>query len=283
MFYAGAGLAQHVLDAYQRSRRSRLPASASCSCRASARPKPRPRARLTGNRARRQYRPAAARRRIETRAARRQARSAAQRPQHHARLLARAGADRRRVRRGRLLQDRRRVEVRRSGRSGAGLAFDGRLAEDFKLATGTWVSVGPLRAAFIAHFAPLVRDVVLAGADRDEVTALVFPDLDACRKLAPDFAADIPPRALLPISASGRFRAAARCILAAAAARRAASSARPARRAAVDRYRRNHRQRIDQPARGACQSRALVEELYAERAAAATLLVADARQTRAVN
>ena len=63
-----------------------------------------------------------------------------------------------------------------------GLLFDGRLAEDFKLATGTWVSVGPLRAAFIAHFAPLARDVVLAGPDRDEVTALVFPDLDACRK-----------------------------------------------------------------------------------------------------
>ena len=56
-----------------------------------------------------------------------------------------------------------------------GLLFDGRLAEDFKLATGTWVSVGPLRAAFIAHFAPLARDVVLAGENRDEVTALVFP------------------------------------------------------------------------------------------------------------
>jgi feruloyl-CoA synthase len=74
-----------------------------------------------------------------------------------------------------------------------GLLFDGRLAEDFKLATGTWVSVGPLRAAFIAHCAPLVRDVVLAGADRDEITALVFPDLDACRKLAPDLADTAPP------------------------------------------------------------------------------------------
>ncbi|MFY9694589.1 MAG: feruloyl-CoA synthase [Xanthobacteraceae bacterium] len=72
-----------------------------------------------------------------------------------------------------------------------GLLFDGRLAEDFKLATGTWVSVGPLRAAFIAHFAPLARDVVFAGPDRDEVTALVFPDLDGCRKAAPA-AADIP-------------------------------------------------------------------------------------------
>ncbi len=78
-----------------------------------------------------------------------------------------------------------------------GLLFDGRLAEDFKLATGTWVSVGPLRAAFIAHFAPLVRDVVLAGADRDDATALVFPDLDACRKLAPGLGQDTPPAMLL--------------------------------------------------------------------------------------
>ncbi|MGD0317412.1 MAG: feruloyl-CoA synthase [Xanthobacteraceae bacterium] len=78
-----------------------------------------------------------------------------------------------------------------------GLIFDGRLAEDFKLATGTWVSVGPLRTAFIGHCAPLVRDVVLAGADRDEVAALVFPDLDACRKLAPDLAADVPAADLL--------------------------------------------------------------------------------------
>jgi feruloyl-CoA synthase len=69
-----------------------------------------------------------------------------------------------------------------------GLLFDGRLSEDFKLATGTWVSVGPLRATFIAHFAPLIRDVVFAGADRDDVTALVFPDLDACKKLAPGLA-----------------------------------------------------------------------------------------------
>ncbi len=73
-----------------------------------------------------------------------------------------------------------------------GLLFDGRIAEDFKLATGTWVSVGPLRAKFIAHFAPLVRDVVLAGVDCDDVTALVFPELEACRKLTPGLAADAP-------------------------------------------------------------------------------------------
>lgn len=67
-----------------------------------------------------------------------------------------------------------------------GLLFDGRLAEDFKLATGTWVSVGPLRAAVIAVCAPLLLDVVLCGAERDAVTALAFPDLDACRRLAGD-------------------------------------------------------------------------------------------------
>ena len=55
-----------------------------------------------------------------------------------------------------------------------GLLFRGRIAEDFKLATGTWVHVGPLRAAFIEHFAPLVRDVVIAGDRRNEPAALVF-------------------------------------------------------------------------------------------------------------
>ena len=71
-----------------------------------------------------------------------------------------------------------------------GLLFDGRLAEDFKLGNGTWVSVGPLRAKIIGHFAPLVRDVVIAGLDRDYVAALIFPDLDACRSLCADLPAD---------------------------------------------------------------------------------------------
>ena len=70
-----------------------------------------------------------------------------------------------------------------------GLIFDGRVAEDFKLATGTWVNVGPLRAAFIDHFAPLVQDVVIAGIDRDEIAALVFPDRAACQALCPDLPA----------------------------------------------------------------------------------------------
>jgi feruloyl-CoA synthase len=78
-----------------------------------------------------------------------------------------------------------------------GLLFDGRIAEDFKLATGTWVSVGPLRTAFIAHCAPFVRDVVLAGPDRDEVAALIIPDVEACRKLVPDLPPDAAPAAVL--------------------------------------------------------------------------------------
>ncbi|HEY5215703.1 MAG TPA: feruloyl-CoA synthase [Pseudolabrys sp.] len=70
------------------------------------------------------------------------------------------------------------------GDPGKGLLFDGRIAEDYKLSTGTWVSVGPLRARFIDHFAPYARDVVFAGHDRDDIVALVFPDIEACRKLA---------------------------------------------------------------------------------------------------
>jgi feruloyl-CoA synthase len=70
-----------------------------------------------------------------------------------------------------------------------GLLFDGRIAEDFKLASGTWVSVGALRAALIERAAPYVRDVVIAGADRNEVTALIFPDFEACRDLCPDLPA----------------------------------------------------------------------------------------------
>ncbi|MBL8382389.1 MAG: feruloyl-CoA synthase [Burkholderiales bacterium] len=72
---------------------------------------------------------------------------------------------------------------------GRGLLFDGRVAEDFKLATGTWVSVGPLRQLIIGLGAPYVQDVVIAGHDRDDVAMLVFPALDACRALCPDLPA----------------------------------------------------------------------------------------------
>ncbi len=72
-----------------------------------------------------------------------------------------------------------------------GLLFDGRIAEDFKLATGTWVNVGPLRAQLLARLEPLARDVVIAGADRDDIGALIFPDVDACRPLAVDAGVDV--------------------------------------------------------------------------------------------
>jgi feruloyl-CoA synthase len=65
-----------------------------------------------------------------------------------------------------------------------GFAFDGRIAEDFKLSTGTFVSVGPLRAKIIAEGDPYVQDVVIAGLNRDEIGLLIFPRLDACRGLA---------------------------------------------------------------------------------------------------
>jgi feruloyl-CoA synthase len=73
-----------------------------------------------------------------------------------------------------------------------GLLFDGRVAEDFKLATGTWVNVGPLRAAFINHFAPFVQDVVIAGIGRDELGALIFVDRESCRRLCPELGAAVP-------------------------------------------------------------------------------------------
>ncbi len=64
-----------------------------------------------------------------------------------------------------------------------GLMFDGRLTEDFKLTSGSWVSVGPLRTRFLAAAAPFVQDVVVAGHDRDYIALLVFPQLDECRGL----------------------------------------------------------------------------------------------------
>ena len=71
-----------------------------------------------------------------------------------------------------------------------GLMFDGRIAEDFKLATGTWVSVGRLRTELVAAGAPYVQDVVVAGHDRDYVAALIFLYPPACHSLCPDLPAD---------------------------------------------------------------------------------------------
>ena len=71
-----------------------------------------------------------------------------------------------------------------------GLKFDGRIAEDFKLATGTFVSVGPLRGKIIAAGAPYIQDAVLTGINMKEVGAMVFPT-PAVRALS-GLAADAP-------------------------------------------------------------------------------------------
>jgi feruloyl-CoA synthase len=65
---------------------------------------------------------------------------------------------------------------------GRGLRFDGRIAEDFKLSTGTFVNVGPLRMKIVLAGDPLVQDVVLAGLNRDDIGALIFPRLDDAKK-----------------------------------------------------------------------------------------------------
>ena len=64
-----------------------------------------------------------------------------------------------------------------------GLAFDGRIAEDFKLSTGTFVSVGPMRARIIVAGAPYIQDAVITGLNRKEVGALLYPS-PACREVS---------------------------------------------------------------------------------------------------
>ena len=64
-----------------------------------------------------------------------------------------------------------------------GLIFDGRVTEDFKLSSGTWVSVGTLRAEVIAAASPLIQDCVVAGLDKEFVTVLAWPNMAAAREI----------------------------------------------------------------------------------------------------
>lgn len=66
-----------------------------------------------------------------------------------------------------------------------GFYFDGRMAENFKLQTGTWVAVGPLREQFVNQFGGLIRDAVITGENRGELGALVAPVMPALRELVP--------------------------------------------------------------------------------------------------
>jgi feruloyl-CoA synthase len=72
------------------------------------------------------------------------------------------------------------------GRPEAGVAFAGRLAEEFKLSTGTWVQVTPLRLRALSAFAPLVQDAVVTGANRDFIGLLLFMHWDQCRQYLGD-------------------------------------------------------------------------------------------------
>jgi feruloyl-CoA synthase len=71
-----------------------------------------------------------------------------------------------------------------------GLIFAGRVVEDFKLTTGTFVQVGPLRTDAIAAASPVVQDALVAGQDRPFVGLLAWPNLHACRQIVGDAEAD---------------------------------------------------------------------------------------------
>jgi feruloyl-CoA synthase len=73
-----------------------------------------------------------------------------------------------------------------------GLIFDGRVAENFKLSSGTWVAAGTLRLAAISAGAPVIQDAVVTGHDRNELGLLAFPNPAGCRALCPDAPDDEP-------------------------------------------------------------------------------------------
>ncbi len=73
-----------------------------------------------------------------------------------------------------------------------GIIFDGRVVEDFKLTSGTFVLVGTLRTTAIAAASPVLQDAVVCGQDREYVGLLGFPNVAACRQLAGDSAAQLP-------------------------------------------------------------------------------------------
>ena len=75
---------------------------------------------------------------------------------------------------------------------GRGIEFAGRVSEEFKLSSGTWVHTGALRVKAIAALAPLAQDIVVAGHDREFISFMIFPNVQACRTLATGLAADAP-------------------------------------------------------------------------------------------
>jgi feruloyl-CoA synthase len=73
-----------------------------------------------------------------------------------------------------------------------GLVFDGRVTEDFKLNSGTWVSTGTLRAQAVAAASPLVQDCVVCGQDKEFVALLAWPNMAAAREICGDKQHEMP-------------------------------------------------------------------------------------------
>ncbi len=155
-----------------------------------------------------------------------------------------------------------------------GIVFDGRIAEDFKLLTGTWVSVGPLKTKIVLHFAPYIRDLVMTGADRDELGMLILADGVACRALCADLPSDAPEIAVLRHPAvHARFAE-----LLTALAKEATGSATRVTRAmileeppSIDKHEMTDKGSLN--ARALLDNRqALVAELYAEKPSAQVIL-----------
>lgn len=71
-----------------------------------------------------------------------------------------------------------------------GIVFDGRVSENFKLSSGTWVFVGGLRTNVVNAVQNIIQDTAIAGQDEAELGILVFPNIAGCRALCPDLAAD---------------------------------------------------------------------------------------------
>lgn len=82
------------------------------------------------------------------------------------------------------------VEFVDAERPELGLLFDGRVGEDFKLLTGTWVHVGSLRVKGIEAMSPVAQDIVVTGHNRDEIGFLIFPNVSECRALCPHLPPD---------------------------------------------------------------------------------------------
>jgi feruloyl-CoA synthase len=156
-----------------------------------------------------------------------------------------------------------------------GFTFQGRIAEDFKLSTGTWVRVGPLRARLLAELGDLVHDVAIAGPDRDYVTALIFPNIEFCRRIAGALA---PERTAADIASDGAVRSRMRSVLENLARESVGISTSVARAMlmeqppSIDAQETTEKGSINQKAVLANRA-SLVEELYAERPGARVIEV----------